>query len=62
MTTSAGFDLYQLVATQGQVQADAQTDDPRQQLELLLAQIADEALASKIRQQIDLLLTTAPRS
>lgn len=62
MTTSAGFDLYQLVATQGQVQADAQTDDPRQQLELLLAQIADEALARKIRQQIDLLLTTAPRS
>lgn len=62
MTTSAGFDLYQLVATQGQLQADAQTDDPRQQLELLLAQIADEALASKIRQQIDLLLTTAPRS
>lgn len=62
MTTTAGFDLYQLVATQGQVQADAQTDDPRQQLELLLAQIADEALASKIRQQIDLLLTTTPRS
>lgn len=62
MTTSAGFDLYQLVATQGQVHADTQTDDPRQQLELLLAQIADEALASKIRQQIDLLLTTAPRS